>query len=158
MPGDKLAARLAEMRDERVEALRRKARQDIALTLLDSTGSVDATELNRRVAEWAPPSEEQLANDLARKTAAAVEYEAGVVLSAQAAAESARGKATALRRQADEADGAAKVHDREATEAELRRREAQELADLAASGGNPAAASAPSQVTAHAGTAKAKGI
>lgn len=69
------AAVLAQMAQRRIDAMQHRLRRDIAVRLLEETGSVTAEQVAEVfAAEWVPPDPRQLADMVAAKAAAAVAY------------------------------------------------------------------------------------
>lgn len=140
--------RLHRMRDTRVEALRTQARRAAALDLLDEAGEVTSAAVDARMeATWAPPSDAALANLLAQKTAAGVEYETRELDAARDAAARAEDRVGKFRALLAAAEEGAENARQAVADSEARRSEALALAEMAGGIGDASAAPAGEAVT-----------
>jgi hypothetical protein len=158
------AEAVAAIAARHVESLQRDLRQTIALRLLDANGSVSTEEIDAQFAtEWVPPTAQALANVVAAKAAAAVEFHHREVEWETAAVEDARAKADKVQEkqarlvQAALADADAAEASTASAEAEARLRAAREFAEYALASGNPAAAPHGKSKTVAAQAATGKG-
>ena len=147
-----------------VEVKRKTFRDQVALRVLEEQGTVSLDEIDARFqAEWVEPDARTLADVVAAKTAAAVEFHRREVAWEAEAVERAREKVDRVRETAAGLVASA-VADLEAAEAssapgDARQRlaDAVELAEYAAARGDASAAPPPLYVTATAKTANGKG-
>lgn len=152
---------LADMAATRVDALRRKAAEDIGLRILRHNGSVTADEIAAALErEWAPPSPRQLSDQIAAKCVAAIEFERTQVEAERGRLDLAREKAAKVKATASSMVLSA-VAELEAAEdgedlavAEQRLRDAEALAKYAKRLGNPALAEPSRSKAVAAGVAK----
>lgn len=148
--------RLTRMGKDRVEALRTQTRRQVSLDILDEQGEVTSAAVDARMSEvWTEPSEQSLANAVAAKTAAAVDFEEAELGRLREAGERAEQRTAKLRERAADAEAAEDTARRLITEAEARVEEARAMRDLAAEQGDPGAAPAGQPVAVDAETANA---
>lgn len=151
-----LKRRLTRMGKNRVEALERQARQQVALDLLAESGEVTSTAVDARLAEtWNAPSDEAVANAVAAKAAAAVEFEAGELDRLRESAARATARVAKFRDRLADVERAEANANRAVAEAEARVEEARQMAALAAEQGDPDAAPPGGGVAVDADTANA---
>lgn len=155
---DEHAQTLAAMAARRVESLKHRLRRDIAIRILEDSGSVTAEQVAARfAAEWVEPTDRQLADQMAAKARAAVEYAQRQVRAADdavAGAEAKTAKFAALHEQAV-AEMAEALARPDAARADLAAAEA--LAAYAEASGDPSQAPAPSAANASARIATGRG-
>jgi len=130
---DDLAQRLAEMRTRRLNGLREAARREIIMQLLEETGSVSVDDVERDLARWEPPSDVVLADQLAVKTAAMVQYERRAVMHAEEMIGRLEDKAERFERLLEQVREQLTLARAEVETARETLADAEELADYAAS-------------------------
>jgi hypothetical protein len=141
------AEAVAEIAARHLDSLKRDLRQTIALRLLDENGAVSQEEIEEQfAAEWTAPDAQTLADVVAAKAAAAIEFhrrevewETALVANAVLKADKVREKQQRLVEAAD-ADAEAAQASPAVTEAEARLRYAEALAEYALARGNPSEA------------------
>lgn len=140
-------AAIAAIGERHVENKKQAFRSRIVTQLFEQNGEVSAAEVDARfAAEWTPPTDQQVADVVAAKTLASVEFHQREVeweTNAVAGAEAKLTKAVARQAELVRVAEAAAEAARESTavaDAEERLRDARELADFAAQFGNAAAA------------------
>jgi hypothetical protein len=148
--------RLNRMAKDRVEALRAQTRRQVALDVLDETGEVTTAAVDARMSQvWTEPSSQSLANALAAKTKAGVEFEGEELAKLRAAVERAERHTAKFRDRLADAERAEENARKAVTEAEARLDEARAMADLAAEQGDAGAADPAEDVRVEADTANA---
>jgi hypothetical protein len=129
-------ARLAEMRQTRIQGLESQTRRQTALELLDETGQVTTETLDERMRTvWTPPDEGTLDNLMAQKAQASVAHEQRQVEKARDAQDRCARRTEKLRDRVQDAEEAEQRAADEVAAAERRLAEARELAEAA--GGDP---------------------
>lgn len=155
-----LADAVAGIADRHIDTKRAALREQIALRLLADNGTVSAEDVDAQLErEWVPPDARTLANIVAAKAAAAVEFCQRRVTWETELGERAQQKVVKLEAllEAARADLMAAEASSAVEEAEQELREAEALAEYAARTGDPSAAPAGTYGTASAGVAAAKG-
>lgn len=150
-----LHRRLTRLRESRLDALRAQARAQAAADILAEQGSVSVDEIDTRVtATFAEPSDQHLANLMARKTAAAVEFETRELERLREARDRAEERIAKVQAALAGAEQAVEALDEQIADAQTRIDEARELAELAAPDGDPAVVLTGQTVTVHAEVAQ----
>lgn len=155
-----MADAVAAIADRHIDTKRAALREQIALRLLADNGTVSTDDVDAQLErEWAPPDARTLANVVAAKAAAAVEFCQRQVTWETELGERAQCKVAKLEAQleAARADLAAAEASTAVEDAEQHLREAEALAEYAARAGDPSAAPAGTYTTAGAGVATGKG-
>lgn len=148
--------RLNRMAKDRIESLRAQTRRQVALDLLDESGEVSSGAVDQRMSEvWSEPSPEALANAVAAKAAAGVEFMEAELGRLRDAAERAAERSAKIRERLADSERAEDNARRLVTEAESALDEARALAALAAEQGDAGAAPAGEPVAVAADTATA---
>jgi hypothetical protein len=152
-----MAAALGEIRSRRVESWRARARQDVAIQLLEEHGSVTADQVDAEVDRLPQLTEQALADQVAAKTVAAVDHAREQRRSAAVALEGAGDKVEKCQAGLAGAEDAVTEASRALEAADQAVRDAEALAEYAGQRGDPTAWPSGGTQVAKAGVAHAEG-
>jgi hypothetical protein len=149
---------LDDMGETRRAAMRNSARRDAALAMLDADGEVTAAKLDARMSEtWVERTDDMIANMVAAKALAAVDFEDSQVAAADEALAGSKARTAKFSDLLDAAKAAESEASKVLADAKSRAATARDLADVAASYGSAGLAPVGMPANVQAGTAAATG-